>query len=223
MKPSRGIVGQSPRGVELGLRLADQHLRLVQRVHVEKRRKLRAQNRIGGARRAGHPGNRRPSSLPGLPAKGWSGGREGPVDRVLQDTGHRVIVFGGSQRVARRPRAIWALSFSTGGGKPEARGRLRCRAEIEPISAVSIVIAPAASPRSRRATPPCYTSLGANLPQNRQNGNAFRPRSYPSPVQMPSLFPLRQPPIVNVRCRQIASSLGPDPACASARLHLKPS
>src|SRR4051794_37700895 len=30
-EPSRGIVGQSPRGVEFGLRLADQHLGLVQR------------------------------------------------------------------------------------------------------------------------------------------------------------------------------------------------
>src|SRR5205814_4937877 len=53
-KPPRGIVGQSPRGVELGLRLADQHLGLVQRVHVEKN--AATAQIVLGARRASHPG-----------------------------------------------------------------------------------------------------------------------------------------------------------------------
>src|SRR3954451_19658452 len=53
-EPARGIVGQAARGVELRLRLADQHLGLVQRVHVEK--DAGAAQIVLRARRAGHPG-----------------------------------------------------------------------------------------------------------------------------------------------------------------------
>src|SRR6516162_273693 len=53
-KPARRIVGQAPRGVEFGLRVADLHLGFVQRVHVEI--DAAAAQIVLGARRARHPG-----------------------------------------------------------------------------------------------------------------------------------------------------------------------
>src|ERR1700731_155230 len=87
-EPARRVVGQSARGIEFGLRLADQHLGLVQRVHVEK--DAAAAQVVLRARSAGHAGAGTHDSH-GLAGKGLIGRARGPVDRVLQDAGHRVV------------------------------------------------------------------------------------------------------------------------------------
>src|SRR5438105_2952946 len=79
-EPARDVIGQAPRGVEFGLRLADLHLGLVQRVHVEK--DAAAAQIVLGARRARHPGGGA-HDRHRLAPEGLVGRARGPVDRVL--------------------------------------------------------------------------------------------------------------------------------------------
>src|SRR6266567_8392876 len=117
------LIQQIPLGVEFGLRLADQHLGLVERVHVEK--DAAAAQIILGARTAGHPG-RGADDRAGLAGKGLVGRARGPVDRVLQHARHRIIVFGAGkeqrvgggdlppQRLDRRRKALLPDIFVVG-------------------------------------------------------------------------------------------------------------
>src|SRR5216683_1900091 len=91
----RDLVQQIALGVEFGLRLADQHLGLVQGVHVEK--DAAAAQIVLGARAAGHPG-RGADDRAGLAGKRLVGRTRGPVDRVFQDARHRIIVFGAGKQ-----------------------------------------------------------------------------------------------------------------------------
>ena len=64
---ARDIIGQAARGIEFGLRLANEHLGLVQRMHIEKDTAFT--QIVLRSCRAGHPGTR-PIIATGLPAKG---------------------------------------------------------------------------------------------------------------------------------------------------------
>src|SRR5215204_1709298 len=85
-----GLVEQVALGVEFGVRLADQHLGLVDRVHVEK--DAAAPQIVLGAGAAGHAGGGA-EDRDGLAGERLVGRARSPVDRVLQDARHRVVVF----------------------------------------------------------------------------------------------------------------------------------
>src|SRR5437867_7287435 len=75
-EPAPGLVGEAAFGVEFGLRLADQHLGLVQGVHVEK--DAAAPQIVLRARRAGHAGGR-PHDRHRLAGEGLIGRTRGPI------------------------------------------------------------------------------------------------------------------------------------------------
>src|SRR5205814_8226987 len=88
---ARRLVGEIALCVEFGLRLTDQNLGLVQRMHIEE--DAASAQIVLRASAAGHAGGRTDDRA-WLAGEGLIGWARGPVDRVLQHARHRVIVFG---------------------------------------------------------------------------------------------------------------------------------
>src|SRR5205085_1804881 len=88
---ARRLVGEITVGVEFGLRLTDQHLRLIDRVHVKEHHAAAQIALCAGA--AGHA-CRGAHDCAWLPSERLIGRARGPIDRILQHTRHRVVVFG---------------------------------------------------------------------------------------------------------------------------------
>jgi len=133
----------------------------------------------------------------GLPAKGWSGGRggahhrhrfagerlvgrtRGPVDRVLQHAGHRIVVFGGNeeQRVGRGDLGSQALDWRREAERTNILVVERDRADIGGLDGHLRRLL-----LDRGAQCSLVERALAQAAANRQNGDASSLAHLPSPM-----------------------------------------